>query len=159
MKTCDYCGRENTDDAAHCRECGTRFVSENDPLPFKSLEHVAAGKKMFTGALIGLVGLVMSLLTWFFIRPGAPQFGTWWFVIGCGVTLIGGLLICRGMADRDKLRDAEKIGFEALSYAIKLEAEGRVQEALVVYQRIVQEYPDSNLGRDAKRSIKNLSQK
>ncbi len=25
MKKCDYCGRENCDEAAHCRECGTKF--------------------------------------------------------------------------------------------------------------------------------------
>lgn len=27
MKKCDYCGKENTDDAIHCRECGTEFKS------------------------------------------------------------------------------------------------------------------------------------
>ena len=25
MKTCDYCGRKNDDDAVHCRECGTEL--------------------------------------------------------------------------------------------------------------------------------------
>jgi hypothetical protein len=28
MKNCSYCGRENTDDAAHCQECGTGFKAE-----------------------------------------------------------------------------------------------------------------------------------
>jgi hypothetical protein len=27
MKKCDYCGRENSDEAAHCGECGTEFVA------------------------------------------------------------------------------------------------------------------------------------
>lgn len=27
MKKCAYCGRENTDDAAHCRECGTAVAT------------------------------------------------------------------------------------------------------------------------------------
>ena len=26
MKKCSYCGRENSDEAVHCRECGTEFV-------------------------------------------------------------------------------------------------------------------------------------
>ncbi|MGA2865688.1 MAG: zinc ribbon domain-containing protein [Verrucomicrobiota bacterium] len=26
MKSCGYCGRENEDEAAWCRECGTKFV-------------------------------------------------------------------------------------------------------------------------------------
>lgn len=28
MKMCSYCGRENTDDALHCKECGTEFERE-----------------------------------------------------------------------------------------------------------------------------------
>jgi hypothetical protein len=28
MKTCSYCGRENTDEALHCKECGTEFERE-----------------------------------------------------------------------------------------------------------------------------------
>ena len=27
MKKCSYCGRDNSDDAVHCRECGTEFVT------------------------------------------------------------------------------------------------------------------------------------
>jgi hypothetical protein len=27
VKSCAYCGRENGDDASHCRECGTEFPS------------------------------------------------------------------------------------------------------------------------------------
>ena len=30
MKECDYCGRENEDDAVYCRECGTQEF-KNDP--------------------------------------------------------------------------------------------------------------------------------
>ncbi len=35
MKECSYCGRENPDDALHCRECGTKFeapVKQSQPL-------------------------------------------------------------------------------------------------------------------------------
>jgi len=31
MKTCSYCGRENQDEAARCRECGTDFTTEQAP--------------------------------------------------------------------------------------------------------------------------------
>jgi hypothetical protein len=31
MKNCGYCGRENDDKAAHCRECGTEFVRAELP--------------------------------------------------------------------------------------------------------------------------------
>ena len=34
MKKCEYCGRENEDDALRCRECGTEFVAKPaDPEP------------------------------------------------------------------------------------------------------------------------------
>jgi hypothetical protein len=34
MKKCSYCGRDNTDDALNCRECGTEFEQINEtPLP------------------------------------------------------------------------------------------------------------------------------
>ena len=31
MKKCDYCGRENSDEAGHCRECGTELVARSGP--------------------------------------------------------------------------------------------------------------------------------
>jgi hypothetical protein len=33
VKKCSYCGRENSDEAVHCRECGTLF-----PEPFAMAE-------------------------------------------------------------------------------------------------------------------------
>ena len=34
IKNCDYCGRENADDATHCSECGTgKFVTAKEPAP------------------------------------------------------------------------------------------------------------------------------
>jgi hypothetical protein len=154
MKTCDYCGRENTDDAVHCRGCGTRFASEHDPKPPKSPERIAAEKKIFTGSLFCLVGFLFALVTSFSVVPG--PFGVIYYVIACGAILFGGLRLCRGLADRDKQQSTEDIGAHALSYGTRLEAEGRVQEALLVYQQIILQYPDTDPARDAKKSIKNI---
>lgn len=157
MKNCDYCGRENTDETVHCRECGTRFASELDPKPPKSPERIAAEKKIFSGALYCLPGFLLSLLsllTWFNVMP--HPFHVIYYVIACGAILFGGLQICRGFADRDKQQSTEDIGAHALSYAAGLEAEGRIQEALLVYQQIIQQYPDTDPARDAKKSIKNI---
>jgi hypothetical protein len=42
MKTCEYCGRENIDQAVHCSECGTsEFISPQAAVP--AAETSAAG--------------------------------------------------------------------------------------------------------------------
>jgi hypothetical protein len=33
MKKCSYCGRDNTDEAANCHECGTEFERPAEPPP------------------------------------------------------------------------------------------------------------------------------
>jgi len=154
MKTCDYCGRDNSDDAAHCRECGTRFGPEDEPELFKRPERLAVVKKILFGTIFCLVGFLVTLLTWFYLQPGLS--GTVGLVIACGAILFGAFLLFRGYADREKQRGVEEIGSDALSHAKKLEAEGRPQEALVVYQLIARQYPNSNPGRDAEKNIKNL---
>src|ERR1043165_9512190 len=40
MKTCDYCGRENSDDAAYCFGCGTGFIVSPKPLPSSERQHL-----------------------------------------------------------------------------------------------------------------------
>ena len=37
MKQCSYCGRDNPDEAAHCRECGTEFERTVAPPPLEEL--------------------------------------------------------------------------------------------------------------------------
>lgn len=39
MKACSYCGRENSDDAVYCRECGTEFEKPKAPTPPTSAPH------------------------------------------------------------------------------------------------------------------------
>jgi hypothetical protein len=47
-------------------------------------------------------------------------------------------------------------GYELLADATKLEAQGRVQEAIAAYQRVVDRYSHNAAGNDAKISIENL---
>ncbi|SRR6266849_1181312 len=47
-------------------------------------------------------------------------------------------------------------GYELLKKATKLERQGRVQEALAAYQRIVDKYPHTAVGTDAQKSIESL---
>jgi hypothetical protein len=41
MKQCAYCGRDNTDEALNCRECGTEFEQPSKPLLSEELKPVA----------------------------------------------------------------------------------------------------------------------
>ena len=51
---------------------------------------------------------------------------------------------------------AEDEGYELLNDATKLEAKGRVWEALTLYQRIVERYPHTAAGGDAQKSAESL---
>jgi hypothetical protein len=53
----------------------------------------------------------------------------------------------------------EDAAYELLSAAAKLEAQGRVQDALGAYQRIVDTYPSTAGGQDARKSIESLQAK
>ena len=54
---------------------------------------------------------------------------------------------------------AEDLGYEALDQGLMLEMQGRVKEAVAVYQQIIDRYPDGNAGRDARKSIEMLKGK
>lgn len=122
MKTCDYCGRENTDDTAHCRECGTRFASEDDPLLSKTPARVAAEKKIFSGASLCFAGILVTLLAWFSVVP-SPFFRSFCVFMG-GLVLFGAWRICRGLVDRDRELVIEETACDALSRDTKLKAKG-----------------------------------
>lgn len=53
----------------------------------------------------------------------------------------------------------DEAAFELLDAATKLEAQGRVQEALAAYQRIVDAYPNTTGGQDARKSMESLQAK
>jgi hypothetical protein len=50
MKNCSYCGRENTDGAVHCPDCGTEFVVKVVRVPDSLL---------ITGYKLGLLALIL----------------------------------------------------------------------------------------------------
>jgi hypothetical protein len=37
MKKCSYCGRDNTDEAVNCHECGTEFATEQEAINYDEL--------------------------------------------------------------------------------------------------------------------------
>jgi hypothetical protein len=53
MKKCDYCGRENRDDAAFCDGCGTLIENRKETPP----RHLTAGDKKQ-----GWVAVIMAVL-------------------------------------------------------------------------------------------------
>ena len=64
MKSCTYCGRENNDDALHCRECCTQFhassVGDLGRVPFM----VAGCGFLFMGSVVGFLSLLDLTHSW-----------------------------------------------------------------------------------------------
>jgi hypothetical protein len=162
MKNCTYCGRENPDDAAGCRECGTVFVTEPDnsqasgPRASAGLARTAAEKRMLSGALWFLGGILVTVLS-YGSAASSPSGGT--YVIAWGAIVFGALRFFQGLSGRDTQPSSEDIGYYELACGTKLEREGHVREALLVYQRIIEKYPQTDVGRDAKKSIESLQAK
>ena len=50
----------------------------------------------------------------------------------------------------------EDQGYQLLAEATKLETQGRIQEALVAYQQISDNYPRTSAGQDALKSAESL---
>jgi uncharacterized RDD family membrane protein YckC len=116
MKKCSYCGRENSDDAAHCSGCGTEFKNLN-PLPIipKQDKLTTAGFwiralariiDMVFGLLIGLVagvlgGIVLGILNAFGVLPAGWQQHIHGFSLTIlGFSFLGNILyhtICEGI--------------------------------------------------------------
>jgi hypothetical protein len=65
MKNCAYCGRENTEDAVQCLECGTAFVAQ------PNVEQAAAEKKMLYGALWCIAGIAALPAPGYSPMPGS----------------------------------------------------------------------------------------
>ena len=152
MKNCTYCGRENKDDAAQCGERGTAFVTELRDTP-DDPEGAAADKRVPYGALWCIGGILVTLFS-YVSAASSPYGGT--YIVAWGAIVFGALRVFQGLGDRNTKPSSEDIGYEALAYGTRLESEGRVQEALVVYQTIIEKYPHTDAGHDAKKSIESL---
>lgn len=162
MKSCAYCGRENTDEAARCQECGTEFVTASGTSPSPAVPEpenpaqTEARKRMFIGAVWCAGGIVVTFVTYLAAASG-PFGGT--YVVAWGAIVWGAIRFFQGWRARNTepgKAEQEDLGYEALTLATRLETEGRIQEALVAYQKIVDEFPDSDAGRDARKSIESL---
>jgi len=159
MKNCAYCGRENTDDAAHCRECGTTFVTEPSDLQSsksdapKDPARVAAEKRMLYGALWCVGGILVTVVS-YASAARSPFGGT--YIVAWGAIVFGALRFFQGLSGRDARPSTEDNAYEALSVGTRLETQGRVQEAVAVYQAIIEKYPQTEASKDAKKSIESL---
>jgi hypothetical protein len=84
MKKCSYCGRENADEATHCRECGTEFAVEIPPkIPTdakdKNENRPAAQRHLPLRLLIaGCIWLVVSGISLHVARQQAIHSIAWW---------------------------------------------------------------------------------
>jgi hypothetical protein len=163
MKNCTYCGLENADDVAHCRGCGTPFVTESAdsqdsrPSSSESPERAAANLRMLYGALWCIGGIVVTSLS-YTSAANSPSGGT--YVVAWGAIVFGAVRFFQGLSGRPpKPISRDDMGFAALAHGAQLESAGQVKEALAVYQSIIEKYADSEAGKDAKKSIENLQGK
>ena len=112
MKKCSYCGHENSDDALHCRECGTEFKSSSEPpLPEKP-ERVGSSPsvnlRQLANVLIKILGLwaclqgIPSFVGGFLrglLHLAEPNRGTnvsnysWTYAVGSALYLVIGIFL------------------------------------------------------------------
>ena len=160
MKKCAYCGRENADDAGQCGECGTALATEGAS-PASQLAapenpaRTLAERRMLFGALWCIGGVFVTAIT--YMAASGPGGGT--YIVAWGAIVFGGIQFFRGLTGKDERPGVEDVGYDALDYATSLERQGRVQEAVAVYQKIVESYSDTAAGRDAQKSLESLKAK
>jgi hypothetical protein len=109
---------------------------------------------MLSGALWCIGGIFVTVIT-YLSAASSPTGGT--YFVAWGAIIFGAVRFFQGLSGGDsKPNTEEDIGYAALAHGTRLETEGRAQEALAVYQRIVEQYPQTDAGRDAKKSIESL---
>ena len=156
MKKCPYCGRGSWDTAAQCSECGTALATEaNDgqttrPNARQIPSRPVAGERMLRGALWWIGGIFAAVLAGF-VEAGSPSGSGYLFAWSAFV--LGAREFFRALNSRKYRRGGEGDAYGALAYAARLETQGRVQAALFIYQRIAENYPATDTGRDAQKSI------
>jgi len=159
MRNCAYCGRENPDDAGQCRECGTALAAQpgepqaRQPDSAENPARAVAEKRMLHGALWCIGGVAVTAFTYMAAASG-PGGGT--YVVAWGAIVFGAIQFFRGLTGKNEQPSTEDVGYDALAYGTRLETQGRVEEALEVYQKIAEIYRDTAAGRDAQKSIECL---
>jgi hypothetical protein len=147
MNKCPYCGRDNSADAAQCHECGTPFATGRAAA---SPQRTSAEKRMLNGSLWCGGGIFVTVITYAMSANG----GT--YVVAWGAIVFGGLQFFQGLRGRVPNVRRDDSGYAALEYGTKLETQGRVQEALEIYQAIIDKYPRTDAAKDAKNSLDGL---
>jgi hypothetical protein len=160
ISKCDYCGRENAAGALRCSGCGSDRANPGgitpmaEPIPDDSTRR-AAEKRMVRGALWCIGGILVTGTT--YLLASGPAGGT--YVIAWGAIVFGAVeFICGATGHKEEI-DPEELAYHALEVATRLETEGRVQEAIAIYERIAQEYPNKPAGHDAQKSLESLRAK
>ena len=156
MKTCDYCGRENDEDAAQCHGCGTPFVAKEPvrppPLPGQR-RRVSPENKMIAGALWCFGGILTTLIS-YASAVNNPYGGS--YMVALGAIVFGSYQFVEGVRERDNRTTAEDVATKALAYGTQLEIKGRIPEALAVYREVAETFPNTLAGHDAKKSLESL---
>lgn len=162
MKKCSYCGRENSAAAPRCQECGTVFDPDAGPAATAETQvpenprDVTARKQMLWGAFACSCGVLVTFVSYINAVSG-PFGGT--YIIAWGAILFGAVRFVQGWKSRGIESGRDDLGYEALAEATRLEVAGRVEEALAIYHKVVTEFPASDAGRDAQKSIESLQAK
>lgn len=159
MSKCDYCGRENADNAATCAECGTelpRAPGTPPPVPAPPAKNTAS-RHMMLGVFWFLGGSAVTIGSY-----AVSNFFGGWYLVAKGAILWGlaefiyGFINRKKSSDQLERREAEDAAYEALAEGARLEAQGQQAAALALYQKIAELHPDTPVGWDALASIKNL---
>ena len=131
-------------------------AAEPAELPVDDPARAAANKRVLWGAVWCSGGIIVTLVS-YSAAANSPMGGT--YIVAWGAILFGAIQLIRGCLGKNGQpteANKEDLGYEALADATRMETEGRIQEALTAYQKIVDEYPDSGASRDAGKSIESL---
>jgi hypothetical protein len=159
MNTCNYCGRENAEDATFCAGCGTSLLPEGaaEPSPQRIAARIrvpsSPERQMLYGGIVCVAGIVVTGVT--YLAASGPGGGT--YLVAWGAILFGGLRFFRGLTGKNPTPRVEDTGYDSLSEANRLETRGRIEEAMAAYQKIVETHPNTDAGHDAQKSLESLT--
>ena len=158
---CSYCGRENPDRHRTCRECGT-------PLASPQAKPENTGPRRKSKVLAVCLSLIFGPLGLIYVNSWGAAF----LAIAIGfpfvVTHKGGLwltlasrILCAVWAycilqQKDESPNIRRDSLRLLNEAARLENVDR-REAIAAYEQIIRDYPGTDAGKEAAKSIEVLS--